>query len=103
MRAAAPPVRYVLLIGPNQRPFVRPRMRSAIALRWISDVPASIVFARERKKPKEQRPSAITRGESGINWLAGLWIASAKSYIRLFSSDHASLLTEPSGPGVAPL
>src|SRR5438270_637803 len=71
----------------------RPSTLSARMLRKTSDVPASIVFARERRNWYFQPSPSPT-------WAAGPAMSIAVSVIRWLSSDHMSLRIEPSGPGM---
>src|SRR5207247_7497166 len=71
----------------------RPRTLSARMLRKTSEVPASIVLARERKNWYFQ-PSPSPTCDPGPP------MSIAVSVIRWFSSDHMSLRMEPSGPGM---
>src|SRR4029077_1480766 len=71
----------------------RPSTLSARMLRSTSEVPASIVFARERRKRYFQPSPSPT-------WPAGPAMSTAVSVMRWLSSDHMSFRIEPSGPGI---
>src|SRR5207244_11774464 len=96
------PPQQLLLLGErelHQRDLGRPSTRSAMMLRRISLVPASIVLPRLRSCAFCQCPFATARSLPGPSRAKAPSISRAAFVRRWFVSDQNSLPTDPSGPG----
>ena len=70
---------------------------------WISEVPPPMVSRRYHSAALGQRPPSTVWAEPCVSWAYGPSNSVANMASRTLSSEPASLLTDPSGPGGAPL
>src|SRR5438094_299823 len=100
-RAAELP-RLAAGLSPAPQPRGSPSTRSPMMLRWISLVPAEIVYCRAASTRLNQRGASGTVGEVWFTRTCRPRSSPAASAMRTPSSEPLSFSTDPSGPGGSP-